>query len=254
MYKVTSHNLSPDFSSAKLEFGTTEHGTVNDEQLLEMLTAFQRIRPIENNNAEPKIEIRAPEGRFHVQCSSSKLFLYDEGNLSSGSTEHSPEEILRILSSSQNQQGSTAPEEEITASGTQKLHLSRSISLTMLIVGLALNGYTLYSAFYIDDINVAPPITLITDKKDLQGQIDALSGSFVTGTEIGDRGIVIKADGSLKLLEFANQGALRSESLRTYSIGRRDNKLIIAIKPKGQIEVSNRDTLVLYGDTYRRTN
>ena len=69
----------------------------------------------------------------------------------------------------------------------------------------------------------------------------------------GDRVIAIDAGGNVRLQELGAHGTVQSETAGTYRLGRRDRRLYLALADGGQIEVTNRDTLVYYRDTYRRT-
>jgi hypothetical protein len=42
----------------------------------------------------------------------------------------------------------------------------------MLVVGLALNGYILYSVFYVESVNKKPEVKLLTDADELKTQGD----------------------------------------------------------------------------------
>lgn len=253
MYKTTLQNLSADLHQASSVLGTLEMGEVDAPRLHTILEQFRNIDPLQNNEASPKITISSVRGRFHVSTVSGKLYLTEAYHSSGEPRELSIEGILGELEGIPSDED-TEEQTPVSVPNLRPPAMNRVLSSCMLVAGLGLNGYTLYAAFYVDDINIAPPLTLITERTEYVRKIEAIAGSFATGAEKGDRGLVVNIDGTVLLQELANQGKVKSEKQAGYSLGQRDKKLFLAIKPKGQIEVVNRDTLLLYGDTYRRTN
>ena len=134
----------------------------------------------------------------------------------------------------------------------QPRRLHQAVAVALIAAGLALVGYTLHSALRIDDVNQVPPLPLLVDPAEIAQQEQALAGAFATGNAEGDRAIVLHADGKIRLQELGPRGAVQGETADTYRLGRRDQKLYLAVAHGGQIEVTNRDTLVYYRDTYRR--
>lgn len=246
MIKVTSIHLSEDLKSANSELGLIDHGQVSPETLKALLETFRHLDPVLNQEHDPHLLIQGASGRVKVKTNAAKLYLFDE----SGSTELSVDEILRIVRS-QAPSFEEAGADDLELQPQRKV-LNQSIALSMLIVGLILNGYTLYSAFYVDDVNLSPPLVLVTDPREYEKLRDQLAGSFLTGFEAGDRGIHLTAEGTLRLTLQGSKGVITRETRHSYNLGRRDNKLFVGLKPRGQIEVLNRDTLLFYGDTYRR--
>jgi hypothetical protein len=129
----------------------------------------------------------------------------------------------------------------------------RLIALAILAAGLALNGYTLYSVFYIDSVNAQPSLMLLTQPAEITSTRQALAGSFSTGRNPGDRGIVVNPDGSVRFMEFGPKGN-RYETSDTYRLGRKEKTLCLATADNGVIEVMNPTSLRYYGDIYRRAD
>jgi hypothetical protein len=128
-----------------------------------------------------------------------------------------------------------------------------AVGVMLMAGGLTLVVTTLRSAFRIDDVNQSPPLVLLVDPTDMLQQEQALAGAFATGDDEGDRAIVIDIGGKVRLQELGSHGAVQLDTAGTYRLGRRDRKLYLAVAHGGQIEVTNRDTLIYYRDTYHRT-
>ena len=136
--------------------------------------------------------------------------------------------------------------------GPRPRRLSNAVGVVLIAAGLALAGSAFSSALRIEDVHQPPPLALLADPAEIAQQAEALVGTFVTGDDEGDRAIVIAADGKVRLQELGPHAAVQIETAGTYRFGRRDRRLYLAIANGGQIEVTNRDTLVYYRDIYRR--
>ena len=138
--------------------------------------------------------------------------------------------------------------------GPRPRRLSNTVGVVLIAAGLALAGSAFSSALRIDDVNQTPPLAPLVDPAEMLQQEQALAGTFATGDDEGDRAIVIDVGGKVRLQELGAHGTVQLETAGTYRLGRRDRTLYLAIANGGQIEVTNRDTLVYYRDTYRRVH
>jgi hypothetical protein len=138
--------------------------------------------------------------------------------------------------------------------GPRSRLVPNTVGVVLIATGLALIGSTLRSAFRIDDVNQTPPLAPLVDPAEMLQQEQALAGTFATGDDEGDRAIVIDVGGKVRLQELGAHGTVQFETAGTYRLGRRDRTLYLAIANGGQIEVTNRDTLVYYRDTYRHVH
>ena len=152
----------------------------------------------------------------------------------------------------QNTTSNLADDASSAGTGPRPRLLPNAIGVVLIAAGLTLVGSTLRSAFRIDDVNQTPPLAPLVDPAEIVQQEEVLAGAFTTGDDAGDRAIVIDVGGKVRLRELGAHGAVQLETAGTYQLGRRDRKLYLAIAHGGQIEVTNRDTLVYYRDTYRR--
>lgn len=248
MFVVSTHNLTPDLRTARADVGSCDFGNLSAEQLIAILENFRLIDSIQNHEAEPHVSIQTPNGKFIVRTGQGKLFLYDARDSTLPYTELDSASIARELGRAQVVAEDAAVEIDSAPSPTPH----HGIAITILVAGLLLNGYTLYSVFYIEDVNEKPAIELVTDAKELAGLQRSVVGHYATGSDAGDRAIEVTADGRVRFLRIHANGE-RADGDDTFRIGRHDAKVCLATRDSGVIDVNNIDSIVYYRDTYRRT-
>jgi len=126
----------------------------------------------------------------------------------------------------------------------------RGIAFAMLLVGLVLNGYILYSVFYVESVNKKPDVKLVTDANEVKARQATLAGVYATGNRTGDRVIEVDAGGNVRFYEIGAKGPI-NDSKDTYRIGRHDGLLCLSTDESGVVDLVG-DTLVYYKDIYTK--
>lgn len=247
MIKVSLINLSPD--ACQLDPGATVRGEVDADELRALLDNFSHIGSLQAQDIEPQIAIEGRNGKFIIRTGHGKLFLYDARDSSLPFVELSAEDIVRHVTAQPVAAQSEEAESSLAPAATRTPH--RGIAIAMLLAGLGLNGYTLYSVFYIDDVNQKPAIKLITDTNEFALRQSSVVGRYATGNQPGDRTIVVEPNGRIRFGEVVTVGS-RPESTDTYRIGRYQEQLCLTTIESGVIDITGLNTLVYYRDTYRR--
>jgi hypothetical protein len=253
MPKVCTYNLSEDFKDASTEYGQRELGEVTLDDVQAVLEWFLLLDPVRNMEAEPYVSIEGEQNKVTVRLSGGKLFMTQARASEQGSMVVEIPDVLKAISAHADfTHFTTAEGQQILEPRRPTSTLNQGIGLTMLLLGLALNGYTVYSALFIDSVHKDPSMTLISDPDQLDERRRLLAGSYATGNEAGDRMITLFPNGKLEIQEYGNKGRIRRQLTKEYLPGTSEGRLLLRLKPHGSIEVVNRDTLLFYGDTYRR--
>lgn len=253
MYPVSTVNLSPDFTRADVAFGTVDLGKLSAGDLVALLERFRHLDGVGNLDAEPHVILTGRSGRFHVRTGQGKLFLYNARATLEPYAELTAAEIVTQLE----RESVTAPPFPMGGSAASPPDARppaaphRFIAVAILVVGMALNGYTLYSVFYTDSVDKKPSVTLVTDAKEAAGRRQEIAGTYATGDRQGDRVIAITADGRVNFSEVGVKGGI-GENKDQFKLGKRGVKYCLATTDSGVIDVLNIDTVVYYRDTYRR--
>ena len=209
MFRTTLYNLSEDLEHASVDFGQRELGEINAEEMNSLLEFLRHLDPVELHDAQPFISVVTHTGRFTIRANSGKLHLYEIARPELGSCEMETAALIQQIAPKSERFSSTDPTLNAPISSTKSKRFNQTTAICMLIAGLLLNGYTLYAAFYIDDVHRAPPLTLITDAAEGQRLRDALTGYYATGAAPGDRAIKIKPDGSIELIVLGSKTRAR---------------------------------------------
>src|SRR5271170_4751688 len=246
MYKVSTTHLGPDGRRASATNESVDRGDMSGADLTVLLDAFCEIDPVDNEEFDPSIVAAGRGAKLIIRTSRGRLQVYDSRDHSAPGIEMSVAQLFERLdrmpdthtpfADGADQPPPTAPH--------------RGIAFAMLIVGLALNGYILYSVFYVESVNKKPDITLITDADEVKTRETAIAGVYSTGTHTGDRVIEVSATGQVHFFEIGAKGPI-NDSRDTYRFGRHDGLLCLSTAESGVVDLVN-DTLVYYRDIYQR--
>lgn len=253
MFRLSTVNLSEDYAHAGAEHGTVERGELTREQLIALLENFRGLATAQNEDADPHLLLTSTVGRFLVRAGRGKLFLYNARVTVEPYAELSPEEIVTQL---ERDNITLAPFPHLAADSSvpptpPRRSSHRGIALAILVAGLAVNGYTLYSIFYTDTVNDAPVVALLTEPAELAAVAREVVGTYATGNRTGDRVIVVEPDGRVRFSEIGSKNSILNNTT-TYRLGRQLRKLCLTTADSGIIDLIDSSTLVYYRDTYHR--
>ncbi len=253
MYRVSTVNLSADATQADVAFGTAELGELPPGDVIALLERFRGLDVIQNQEVDPHVVLIGRSGKFHVRTGQGKLFLYNARATIEPYAELTAPEIIAQLERDNVTVAPFAHPGDTDSPGSARTRPAahHGIAAAILVAGLSLNGYTLYSAFYTEKVNERPAVTLVVDAAEASARQREIAGTYATGDRPGDRVIIVKPDGHVEFSEIAAKGLI-AESRDTYRLGRRNTKLCLVTPTSGVVDLLNLETLTYYGDTYRR--
>jgi len=247
MYHVTTSRLGPDGRRVRAGTEDMDRGDLTAAELTVLLDAFVEVDPVGNEEHDPHITVSGRVAKLIIRTSRGRLQVYDLKDHAAPGIEMTVGGVLERLDRVVE---SAAPfKEEAEQPAPTAPH--RGIAFAMLLVGLALNGYILYSVFYVESVNKKPEVKLITDADELKTRESALAGTYATGGKVGDRVIELTAAGKVRFYEIGMKGPINDER-DSYTIGRHDGMLCLSMSTEvGLIDLVG-DTLVYYKDVYQR--
>ena len=143
MFTVTTVNLTSDTTGADSSIGAAELGPLSAAEFTALLGRFQQLEARQNHDADPHILVTASAGRFLIRTGQGKLLLYNARDTTEPYSELSASEIAVQLDRPLTAPLPTATEPGATAPRPAPHY---AIAFAILIAGLGLNAYTLYSA------------------------------------------------------------------------------------------------------------
>jgi hypothetical protein len=246
MYRVSTSHLGPDGRRANAANESTDRGEMSATDFTVLLDAFCEIDPVDNEEYDPNIVASGRGAKLIIRTSRGRLQVYDIRDHSAPGVEMTVAGLFERLDK-------TPDTHQPFAEGADQPPPTaphRGIAFAMLIVGLALNGYILYSVFYVESVNKKPEVTLITDADEVKTREMAIAGVYSTGNHTGDRVIEVDATGQVHFFEVGAKGPI-NDSRDTYRFGRHDGLLCLSTSESGVIDLVG-DTLVYYRDVYLR--
>jgi len=271
MFRVTTLNLSADARSASADFGRNYSGEFSNPEAIVLLEQFRQIDPVENLECEPEIIFETRTAKAVVRTIQHRLYLYDSKRFNAPALTLTAELIVAELDGSAAEARTRAalaapiyaipatPDYAVAtptrnnpaaASSEELLKPSHRALLVTAIVGLL--GYIAFPRFAADPAPPAAEFAPLSDSTRAEAIRSELAGVYVTGTEEGDHGISLAKDGALKLVLFNSD---RSPSVLhdTYRVGRSGGAFAVVGSPPGGVILQvDRDTLLYFGETYRR--
>src|ERR1017187_6242585 len=169
------------------------------EELVVLLDAFTEIDPVDNEDLDPHILVTGRSTKLIIRTSRDRLQVYDGRDHAAPAVEMTAAGIVERLDQA-SESVSPLPQDEAGQPPPTAPH--RGIAFAMLVVGLALNGYILYSVFYVESVNKKPDVKLVTDAGEVKARQATLAGTFATGNRTGDRIIEVGAGGDVRFYEI----------------------------------------------------
>jgi hypothetical protein len=247
MYRVTTTCLGPDARRISVGSDNVDRGDLSAAELSVLLDAFAEIDPVDNEEHDPHIVVSGRNAKLIVRTSRGRLQVYDVRDHAAPGIEMTVPKIIerldRVVETPSPFKGGAADQPAPTAP-------HRGIAFAMLLVGLALNGYILYSVFYVESVNKKPEVKLITDADEIKARQASVVGVYATGSKTGDRVIEVEASGQVRFYEIGLKGPI-NDSKDTYSLGRHDGVICLSTAESGVVDLAG-DTLVYFRDVYTR--
>jgi hypothetical protein len=272
-YSATLVNLSRDARTADVSLGRSRPASLSTTELGSLLDAFCGLDALQDASADPEIRVEHGSDRYLIiRAGQGRLALYNARDRTQPAQVLTPIEILAELdgsacavrkASNATVTGSASP---LTAEPGVTLApgvTSESVpyippepvrhTRTMVLVGAMFASLIIVLAVKLSD---RPPRAsddvVLLPRAEHAGVAQSVEGVYVTGSNPGDRGIVVAAAGTIRFFQL-NADTAPSMAHDTWKPGRRDQRLCLAITDLGSVvEIMDRDVLLYQGDRYRR--
>ncbi|HEY8993074.1 MAG TPA: hypothetical protein VIM71_00185 [Lacunisphaera sp.] len=263
-YSVTLHHLSSGARGAGLNYPDEVMMAVTEEQLAELLRALEELagRLTIYEPSSPEIRIKTEREILVVRTRYRRLCFVGHETALRGE-EHSVAYIMGAIT------GHTAPVTRPTlnprlferppsaipvrlaARGSQGGGFPDWIKIALLlVVSLACVGTGVWMLFR-PARSLAPKFTLMsgTEAVSLLGRV---AGQYQTGSEAGDRRLIIAPDGTLRIAKYGPEQTIAEEIIRTARGAMQDSKPALVTSDPYVMLINGADSVTLYGQIFKR--
>ena len=264
MYNVTLVRLTSD---AQLVDPEAEDGRMvycSAVELSSLLEAYSQIDAVLNASYDPEIRIHRGRDRYIIRTGQGRLLLYDgrdrmrpglvvtiagilaeldgTGSITTRSTMETTPGVVSIA----NVEGPAVPRSRATHARSRRIQRV-VMSLLAIALGGGIAALKISRARMAADPGVAP---LPAAEQATTAQ--SVEGVYVTGSEPGSRGLVVGADGTIRIFQL-NARTPPSMVNDTWRVARRGTQLVLVLEQlETTIEITDRDKVSYCGETYRR--
>ena len=263
-YSVTLHHLAPGAKAAGLGYPDEQLPVVTATQLGELLHALSEVAAgltiYEPSN--PEIRIKNEREVLVVRTRYRRLCLVGRENALRGE-DHSIALILAAAAGVAEPELTFVPVRPNERPATQGPVATRNYAppdhggvpewvkvslLAILILGCFGTGAWLL----LKPARSLAPNFKYMSASDSVALLAKAAGEYRTGTQPGDRRLVVSADGTLRIAKYGAAQAIAEESIRTIRGAIQNGQPGLATSDPYLMQVKDADTVVLYGQAYKR--
>jgi len=257
LYSITLHHLAADATAAGLQHPDQQLTGVSVEKLRTLLTALGEAgtKLASDDLAAPEIRIKTPREQLRVRPGNGGRLRLVTWDTKVGGMNFTVDEVLERLDGPPTEaaaaaaairRASASPIPPATKGG-----MPRWIKITALAVLIAgINATTIW--FMLRPApTLLPEYRLMSDSDGRKLLLDA-AGEYETGGREGDRRLIIQPDGGLILSTYGTKRKIIEETTLRSRAARTNGKPALLTSDPYLLEVKDANTVVLYGNAYRR--
>lgn len=251
LFHVRTIGVSADFTRAAPDESTHDLGDVDRDCLEQVLARLGALEASAPGEADPQLLVKTGRGLFRVSPQLGRWLVKPSGAADQSWTRLEKSEIVAYLAEIEPTPASAfaAPEappgESATSARTGLVVLLAAVS-ALVVAGSA------YFTFQPDPLDPDSAYESLSPSTEASAQAQAI-GRFVTSVENDRRALEIREDGTLRWIEYGENGAVANERQVPYVLARRDGRTVLRAEDmRGPITLLGPDTLSYAKETYSR--
>lgn len=249
LYTVGFHHLSVDVKKCGVSLPDAQLNYLSAKQVRGLLDAAFALAQSVEFPAEPELRITSGGAKFVVQLKGGTLNFISWSSSVKAGGRTTPAQIFDAITGADNQV------EDASTSGSLITGLGGGLlakmNIGMLAVAIiAVNSFTFW-------FMSRPPKTLLPKFTVMQPEpaerlLADVAGIYETGGSSGDRRLEIKKDGAVERIKFGEHRVASQKQTYTVKAVEAGGKPALVTDRKSLITIKDPQSLVLFGDTYRR--
>ena len=252
-FHIILHHLSPDAKVASAAQPDHDLPRVTTEKLRELLVALAAtaVHLPKVSAASPEIRIRAGKDTLQIRVSEGQLRFVSWETKAGGVGLNVDQIIARVSFSAPRAEPAPLRPARMHAPAARPEKIPRWAKVTGLIVAIV--GINATSVWML----LKPPPDLLSEFELLPAGashelLSMYAGDYETGMREGDRRLTIQPDGALQLSKYGQARAVVQEGNKTVRGALTSGKPALLTNDPYLLEIKDPNTIVLYGDTYKR--
>jgi len=260
-YSVTLHHLAPGAAAAGLGYPDEQLSSVTPAQLTEMLETLAEVasRLTIYEPSTPEIRIKTDREVYVVRTRYRHLCFVGREAVLRGE-EHSVAYIMATIS------GLAEPEVKTVTARVFERPSSAGPAHPMagggfpdwakIALMLILSAGFLAGAGWL----LFRPARSLAPKFDLMSPVESIAllsrvaGEYRTGTQEGDRRLIVGSDGTLRIAKYGPAQAIAEEIIRTARGAQQAGQPALATSDPYLMTIKDNDNVILYGQNYKRVS
>lgn len=253
-FHIVLHHLSADARVASAAQPDHDLPKVTLERLRELLVALAATAATlpKVSAAAPEIRIRSGKDTLQVRVSDGQLRFVSWETKAGGVGLNVDQIIARVsLSAPRAEPAPLRPVRIHTPSAGAPEKIPRWLKVSLLVAAIvAINGTSVWML-------LKPPPDLLSEFELLPAGashelLAMYAGDYATGAREGDRLLTIQPDGAIQLSKYGQQRNVVQEGVKTVRGALTSGKPALLTNDPYLLEIKDPNTVVLYGDTYKR--
>lgn len=252
-FHIVLHHLSSDAKVASAAQPDHDLPAITIEKLRELLVALAATAATlpAVSAATPEIRIKAGKDTLTVRVSEGQLRFVSWETKAGGVGLNVDQIIARVNFSAPRTEPAPLRPARMHAPAGPPEKVPRWLKITGLIAAiLVINSISVWML-------IKPPPDLLSEFELLPAGashelLASLAGDYETGNREGDRRLTIQPDGAIQLSKYGQKRAVLEENTKTVRGALAAGKPVLLTDDPYLAEVKDPNTVVLYGDTYKR--
>ena len=257
IYSLTLHHLAPDAREASAGMADLEVARVSPEKLRTLLTALSEVatRHRTDYSVSPEIRIKTGKSELLIRARDGGLNLVS-WDKTVGGQNLSVSDILAQLDQSGTDAPASAPNArtasaaDLQAMGGNPAASRRNKIIMLVAAVVAINAFTAWN-FIKPEPSFVPKHQVLPVAETREVLIKA-AGEYETGSTSGDRRLIIQPDGSLILSTYGPRRTIVEQINRSAKGALYQGRPALVTSDPAMLEIKDGDTVVLYGNVYKR--
>lgn len=251
-YAIVLRHLAADVKTAGAALPDVKMEGVSPKKLRSMLDALATLAPKVSYPAMPELRITAPEGMFVVKANGGQLELVSWSASRPAGGALTAAQIMAAITGEGVEADGPSTGHRSSGSNAAAARGKNVMMMTVLIIAIVgVNAFTVW--FVTKPKKTLLPKYAVLAPEPAERLLTTVAGIYETGGNPGDRQLKITKAGEAEWVKFGPERATRDRKQFKVTAAQAGGNPALVTSRRAMIEIKDPLTVVMYGDSYRRT-